>query len=666
MLFIVEPLSSKELLPRMGGSSAVWLTCLCFFQVVLLLGYSYAALLARLSSQRRASWLHIGALTLAVGWLVLLKPLGLTPKMLAEHGPAFSIFALLVQRIGLPFVLLSATSPLLQVRLAQQDQRPVRFGLFGLSNAASLLALLAYPTVIEPHLALSTQHTIWTAGFVLYALLCGWLTRSGLERSTVVLPELTMDAAIPHSSRGRAWLWLLLSAVGTLQLCAVTSHLTENVAALPLLWVVPLSIYLLTFVLAFDLPNIYRRESVLRFLVVLLAGLGYLLSKADVSLPLGVSLGFFLVAMFLACWFCHAELYQLRPARPAEATFFYLVLAGGGALGTAFSALLAPLLFNANYDLPVAFAATAAAAAIVTWNEGWSRRLLWMTSALLCLLLIGRLHAAYARDALFLTRNFYGSLRVKQTDLPTQAETSRLLLHGTIEHGMQWFAPAYRTEPLTYYGRDSGVGQAFALCCDHRPRSIGVIGLGAGTLAAYGRAGDTMRFYEINPAVTQIAKELFTYLRESKATLTIVDGDARRSLAQESRNQFDMLVVDAFSGDAIPVHLLTVEAVRIYEQHLQTDGVLAFHISNQYLDLAPVLAALATREGLRARVVNSPADSAKGIFAARWVLLGHPGAPLFDTPDGGPGEPLPPSSMPAWTDDYSSLMPIVRWGGGAR
>ncbi len=666
LLFSVEPLSSKELLPRMGGSSAVWLTCLCFFQVALLLGYGYAALLAAMRRQRLARWLQMVALAAAVCWSVSTAHPSAAPATHAGPSPAWTIFTLLTRRIGLPFLLLSATSPLLQVWLAQQDERSVRFGLFGLSNAASLLALLAYPTIVEPHLALSAQHAIWTGGFVVYALLCIWLAIGGLRKTAVMTLEVEQQAVAPRSSARRAGLWLLLSAAGALQLCAVTSHLTENVAALPLLWVVPLGVYLLSFVLAFDLPSLYRQEIVLRFLVVLLAGLGYLLSKTDVSLPLGVSVSFFLAALFLACWFCHAELYQLRPAQRNEATAFYLILAAGGALGTAFSALLAPLLFSANYDLPIAFAMTAAAAAVVTWHEGWSRRLLWLTSTVLCLVLLGRLHTAYARDALFRTRNFYGSLRVKQTDLPLQAERSRLLLHGTIEHGMQWFAPAYRTEPLTYYGRDSGVGRALALCCGDRQRSIGVIGLGAGTVAAYGRPGDTMRFYEINPAVEQIAKELFTYLRESKAAITIVDGDARQSLEREGSNKLDVLVVDAFSGDAIPVHLLTVEAVQLYRRHLRADGILAFHISNQYLDLAPVLAALAAREGLRARVIDSPAETAEGIFAARWVLLASPGASLFNTPDGGPGEPIQPASMPAWTDDYSSLMPIVRWSGNTR
>ena len=663
LLFSVEPLSSKELLAQMGGSSSVWLSCLCFFQIVLLAGYAYTVVLTGTTYQKAAKYGHVGLLVVAVGWSVLtLHGVSLVPDG-AETSPTKSIFKLLFLRLGLPFFVLSATSPLLQVWLA--GQRAVPFRLFALSNAGSLLALLAYPTLVEPLLTLSAQRAMWTAGFSGYALLCGWLTLDAL-RETRTGNAAASATNISAPDKKQVWMWFLLGTAGTLQLCAVTAHLTENVAALPLLWVIPLGVYLLSFVLAFEVPRLYRREVVLRFLVVLLASLGYLLSKTDVSLPLGLSVGIFLAEMFLACWFCHAELYALRPARSSTAARFYLVLAAGGAMGTALSVLVAPLVFDANYDLPLAFAFTACVAILLTWQEGWSRRLLWGTSAVLCLVLAFRLHAAFGRDSLLLTRNFYGSVRVKQSDLPAQAEGSRLLLHGTIEHGMQWFAPAFRTEPLTYYGRSSGVGMALSLCCKEMPRHIGVIGLGAGTLAAYGHPRDSIRFYEINPAMEQIAKELFTYERESRASITVVRGDARRSLERETGNDLDVLVVDAFSGDAIPVHLLTVEALRLYRRRLKPDGLLAFHISNQYVDLAPVLSALAHHEGLAGRVIDSGPDASKGIFAARWVLLAPSSAPIFASLHSGPGEALPASGLRPWTDDYSSLLPVMRWAGNGR
>ena len=663
LLFSVEPLSSKELLARMGGSSSVWLSCLCFFQSMLLVGYGYAVVLTGATAQRVAKWCHVTLLVLACGWsLSTLPGLPVGADEGASH-PTRTIFKLLFLRLGLPFFLLSATSPLLQVWLARKTA--VSFRLFALSNAGSLLALLAYPSLIEPHLTLDVQRSLWTAGFFLYAVLCGWLTLGTLKDHASA--DLTLGTGEPAAFEKRSHaLCFLLSVAGAIQLCAVTAHLTENVAALPLLWVVPLGAYLFSFVLAFEVPWLYRRDLVLRFVVVFLASLGYLLSKTDVSLPLGLSVGIFLTELFLACWFCHAEIYRLRPLRRAETARFYLVLSAGGATGTALSVLIAPLLFNANYDLPLAFACTAGVAMLVTWQEGWSRRLLWGTSAVLCLVLTTRLRSAYERDSLLLTRNFYGSVRVKHSDLPVQAEGSRLLLHGTIEHGMQWFAPGFRTEPLTYYGRTSGVGLALSRCCEGRPRHIGVIGLGAGTLAAYGRSGDSIRFYEINPAMEQIASELFTYERESKATVTVVSGDARRSLEGETGADLDVLVVDAFSGDAIPVHLLTVEALRLYRKRMKPDGILAFHISNQYVDLAPVLSALSRELGLQGRVIDSGADASKGIFAARWVLLAPASASVFAAPDGWLEKPLPTTELRAWTDDYSSLLPLMRWGGNGR
>ncbi len=672
LLFTVEPLSSKELLPALGGSSAVWLTCLCFFQIALVLGYAYAALLARTSHQVLAKGYHAVALMLSLCW-VLFTLHGPGAGLIGSgQNPTWTIFLLLTRRIGPPFLLLSATSPLLQSWLAQEETKTNRYRLFALSNAGSLLALISYPLLIEPQLALHTQRKLWATGFTLYALLSGcllWQFRRAKDANydrEVMVSASASPAAPERTSSLQVLSWFFLGAVGTVQLCAVSAHLTENIAALPLLWVLPLGVYLLSLILAFEAPALYNRAFVLRCLVVLLASLGYLLSKTDVSLPLGLGVGIFLVEMFFACWFCHAEVYRARPREAVDAVWFYLVLAIGGAVGTTVAAVGAPLLFNANYDLPLAFALTAAAALLVTWRNGWSQQLLWGTSTLLCLVLAARLNVAYTRQALFLTRNFYGSLRVKQSEVPVQAQSSRLLLHGTIEHGMQWFAPQFRTEPLTYYGRHSGVGLALALCCAQRPSAIGVIGLGAGTLAAYGHAGDTMRFYEINPAVEQIAKEFFTYLRESKAAITVVHGDARQSLEREPTHDFDLLVVDAFSGDAIPVHLLTLQAVQLYRRHLRADGILAVHISNQYLDLAPVLRSLAVHEGLMARVVDSPADSDSGIFAARWVLLASKHAAFDSLPDPVEGDSVSAQSALLWTDDYSSLLRIVRWGGTRR
>ncbi len=658
LLFAIEPMAAKQLLPALGGSSAVWITCLVFFQTALLLGYLYAHWLGRRTT-RAGVMLYIAVLVVAATALAFVTQPNLTSA--AEH-PLTAIFRALTLTIGLPFLLLASTSPLLQVWLARQEHRGVPWRLFALSNAGSLLALVLYPTAIEPHFSLMVQRKAWIWAFAAYALLCATIASLVRINDSGRGQKASTDAYHPQSGFRDKLLWFLLPAGAAMQLCAVTGHLSQNVAAIPLLWVLPLGVYLLTFIVAFETPGLYWRWLVVRLLVVLLAALAWMLSKTDVSVPIQISIGFFLAELFFACLFCHAETFALRPRNHSEATLFYLLIAAGGAAGTIFIGIFCPLLFDANYDVALAFLATAALALIVTWQNGWGQRLLWSVGTALLLALVIMLHIVYARSTLVEERNFYGALRVRESHVPPQAETVRTLLHGTIEHGTQWFAPQFRHNPTTYYATDSGVGLALGYCCDDRPRNIGVIGLGAGTLAAYGRPGDRMRFYEINPAIRPIAEHLFTYLRESGAQISFADGDARISLTHEAPQNFDVLVVDAFSGDAIPIHLLTTQAMAVYRRHLAPGGVLAFHVSNQYLDLPPEIAQVAAASGLEVRVVDTPAQEARGEYRATWVLvtdntafLAQPRVVTFARRiylRGGP---------PAWTDDYSSLLPILQW-----
>jgi hypothetical protein len=406
---------------------------------------------------------------------------------------------------------------------------------------------------------------------------------------------------------------------------------------------------------------------VTRLLIVLLAALAWILSKTDVTLPIQISIGFFLAELFFACLFCHVETYVLRPRDPAESTLFYLLIAAGGAAGTIFVGIICPLVFDANYDVALAFLTTAALALIVLWNHGWAQRLLWGAGTACLLALVVMLHIVYARSTLVEERNFYGALRVRESHVPPQAETVRTLLHGTIEHGTQWFAPQFRRNPTTYYATDSGVGLALRFCCDERngengARNIGVVGLGAGTLAAYGKPGDRMRFYEINPAIRPIAENLFTYLRESGAQISFADGDARISLVNEAPRNFDVLVIDAFSGDAIPIHLLTTQAMAVYRRHLATGGILAFHVSNQYLDLVPEVAALAAASGMEARLVDTPPQESRGEYRATWVLVTNNAEFLADPQIAAFARRIPARpGLRAWTDDYSSLLPLLQW-----
>ena len=658
LLFAVEPMAAKQLLPALGGSSAVWITCLVFFQVALLLGYLYAHGLGRMGAARQAVAVHLALLTAAVALLVLVRQPDLSGA--ASH-PQTAIFGVLTLTIGLPFLLLASTSPLLQLWLARAEDSGIPWKLFALSNAGSLLALVLYPTAIEPYFSLSVQREAWDIGFALYAVVCmtiAWQARR-LEGVTAVPAQ---GGGQQQSSPRAKLLWFLLPAGAAMQLCAVTSHLSRNIAAIPLLWVLPLGVYLLTFIVAFEAPPLRYRWIIARLLVVMLAALGWMLSKTDVTAPIQISIGFFLAELFFACLFCHVETYALRPAKRSESTLFYLMIAAGGAAGTFLVGIVFPLVFDANYDVALAFMATAALALIALWEKGWAQRLLWGTGTALLLALVTMLHIVYARDALVEERNFYGALRVKEGHAPPGAETVRTLLNGTIEHGTQWFAPQFRKNPTTYYATDSGVGLTLRFCCGGGARNIGVVGLGAGTVAAYGRPGDRMRFYEINPLVRPIAENLFTYLRESGAQISFADGDGRIALTHEAAQHFNVLVVDAFSGDAIPVHLLTTQAMAVYRRQMTPDGVLAFHVSNQYVDLVPEVAALAAEAGMESRVVDTPAEEGRGEYRATWVLVTNNAAFLAQPEVAALARTIRlKPGLRAWTDDYSSLLPLLQW-----
>jgi len=656
LLFLVEPMAAKQLLPALGGSAAVWITCLVFFQTALLLAYLYAHLLAK-----RSFWnIHFGLLLLATVsagvWCVRTVGMGS-----ASQHPVSAIFAALGISIGLPFLMLGATSPLLQVWLARLEVCGVPYRLFALSNLASLLALATYPTLIEPYFTLRAQRIGWCGGFLVFAVISAILafkTRS----ATYEAPITEDESGITPAPFTHKLLWVLLPMGAAMQLSAVTSYITQNIAAIPLLWILPLAVYLITLILAFEFPRLLPRGIVVRFLVVMLAGLGYALSQSEVSWPLRVSLPLFLMEVFAACLFCHSEAYALRPRRTSESTLFYLFFAAGGALGSFLIGIASPLIFRFNYDLALSFFVTALLAFAVTWSSGWPQRMLWATASALMLALVVMLHIAFLRNTPIAVRNFYGSLRVRESFSTHPGALTRTLTNGTIQHGSQIFTDELRKTPTTYYAQDSGVGLAMRFCCQGRARNVGVVGLGVGTVAAYGRTGDRIQFYEINPAVAPIAQNAFTYLRESGAQINIVEGDARTSLQQEPPQKFDVLVVDAFSGDAIPLHLLTAEAVQLYKRHLAPGGILAFHISNGHVDLEPATVLLARAAGMQIRRVSNLPNDELGEFPATWMLLTE-NADFFAQPEVARAarEPLLSKQYRLWTDDYSSLLPVLHW-----
>ncbi len=659
LLFLVEPMAAKQLLPVFGGSAAVWITCLVFFQAALLCGYLYAHLLAR-----RPQWvlLHCGMMVLAAAFAVAWAVGWSGVAGAGAAAPLRGILTSLAVWVGVPFVMLGSTSPLLQGWMARVGAVPYR--LFALSNLASLLALVAYPVVIEPYVALRMQRLIWSFGVVLFAVLSGAVAWGARSWSGAALPVAAEVEAAASSWRNRL-MWLLLPMVGAMQLSAVTEHLTVNVAAIPLLWILPLAVYLATFVVAFQAGWTLPRTVLRGLLAVMLVSLGEFAVHTEMALPIGLGIGLFLLELAVACLFCHGALYGLRPRRAREVTAYYLTIAAGGAIGAFLVGIVAPLVFRADYDLSITLALTGVLVLAACWRDGLQQRMLWAAVAVLLVVYFSPLRSAYRQRAMYRTRNFYGGLRVTRSITNGGADDGsemRTLWHGTVAHGSQIFSPELQRVPTTYYARDSGIGLALRLCCGERPRRIGVVGLGAGTLAAYGRPGDWMRFYEINPAVRPIAQDYFTYLRDSQATITFAEGDARASLGAEAAQGFDVLAIDAFSGDAIPLHLLTVEAMEVYRRHLAPGGVLAFHVSNRYVDLEPELAALALRAGMEARGVTNKEDDRVDESAATWVLLTADGA-LLRTPElAAMGHELPRrAAVKVWTDDYSSLLPLIRW-----
>src|SRR6266446_2014795 len=520
LLFLIEPLFAKLILPRFGGAAAVWAACLVFFQCALQLGYLYADLTSRRLTPARQAQLHIALLLLSLLFLPI------APRFSESHragsDPASTILILLSVSIGLPFVLLSATSPLAQIWYARGSAQREPYHLFALSNLASLLALLSYPLLIEPHVAAHKQAALWSALFAAFVVLCAaaaWLARAGTGQPIAAEAEQSETGGAP-TLRDKL-LWLCLSACSSMLLLSITNKLLEDVAPVPLLWVLPLALYLLTFALAFSRRVYYWRGVSVRFLAVALGSLGYAIYEPMYTESVQVSVPVFCIALFLCCWFCHGELALRRPAA-SYITTFYLMISLGGALGAIFVGLAAPHLFTAIYELPLALIFTALLAVAALWPQGWLIRLFWIATAASMVLVLARNVRDFDKDTIVRARSFYGALRVREFRNWLK-EPYRTLYNGKIEHGAQYVNPPSSLLPTTYYGPDSGVGLALAHCCPNTKR-VGAIGLGAGTLAAYGKTSDYFRFYEINPQVIQIAKTYFSYLRDSPARIDVVLG----------------------------------------------------------------------------------------------------------------------------------------------
>jgi SAM-dependent methyltransferase len=666
LLFQVQPMIGKMLLPWFGGSAAVWSTCLLFFQVLLLLGYLYAHWTSRFLAPKNQALLHIALLTSSLAVLPITPSAAWKPT--GGEDPTLLIIGLMALTVGLPYFLLSTTGPLLQAWFAREKSGTVPYRLFALSNFGSMLGLLSYPAIFEPGLTIPGMSFAWSAAYVAFTLLCVMLAWREIRAHRSVLVHADTKSHARPTARTLA-VWATLAACPTILLMAVTSHLTQNVAPVPFLWVLPLALYLMSFILCFEGGNWYRRAWYLPLFILWLGVMNYDLVERIAVHGVWIPVALYCSGLFVSCMLSHGELARMKP-HPEHLTSFYLMIALGGAIGGTFVAVVAPRLFNSNYELPVAAIATALVIATLVRREsdkpraGMPGQRLWPQAMAVVVGLISILVtvgiAKQNSTHRVLARNFYGTLSVADTSGGQGLE--RQLIHGAILHGSQYMDGEQRRWPTTYYGDNGGAGMAvLATRKDGQPQRIGVIGLGAGTMAAYGRAGDYYRFYEINPLVVQLARSEFTFLSDSPAMVETALGDARLSLEREPSHQFDVLIVDAFSGDAIPVHLLTREAFAVYFRHMKPDGVLAVHISNRNLDLAPVVKHASNHYGKEARLVDANKDESRGLAGSAWILISDR-ADVFESEELKDNVIAvePKSAIRPWTDDYSSIYTILK------
>jgi len=693
LVFLLEPMVGKMLLPLLGGAAAVWLVTLVFFQAVLLGGYAFAHVSIRLLGLRRQTVVQL---------LLVLAPLPLLPVALPAHAsppagsPTLWLLGLLAVTAGLPFFVVTTASPVLQRWFSATGDPSAAdpYFLYAAGNAGSLLALLAYPFVIEPRLTLAAQAKLWAAGYGLFVVLLGLAGRRVLAADAIaVVRAAPTSPALSWRTRAR---WIAMAAVPSSLMLGTTSYLSTDIASVPLLWIAPLALYLLSFVVAFARrqPVSLRTTSVLAAVAALAAAASIL---RVVPLPVPALVGVHAASLFLLALLVHRRLAEERPAAD-RLTEFYLLLSLGGVLGGIFNALLAPRLFSTILEyplvlalalllrpgrgtrlraLPVALLPTVAVlvaigilssaglagatAVRLTLGAGIAALLVFLgrrtqlavgLGALLLLLTL-------AQTSLHTERTFYGVLRVVQGP-----RHQHVFVHGTTIHGIESFAPGRLDVPLSYYSRGGPIGQVFTEL-GPRLHSVGAVGLGSGALAAYGRPGERYTFYELDPAVARIASNprWFTYLRDSRAAVRIVVGDGRLRLAAAPAHAYDLLVLDAFSSDSVPVHLLTREAVELYLSKLRPDGLVAFHVTNRYLDLEPVLAGVARSLGLVGLTEMHRASAAEeraGVRSSHWIVVARTrGAlgPLVSDPRWRPLASRP--GLPVWTDQFSNILDVV-------
>ncbi|MCE3000379.1 MAG: fused MFS/spermidine synthase [Betaproteobacteria bacterium] len=665
LLFLVQPIMAKQILPWFGGSAAVWTTCLMFFQLVLLFGYAYADWTIRFLKPRPQVILHVVLLVLSLASLPIIAGSGWKPQ--GDEDPTWLILGLLAATIGLPYFLLSTTGPLLQAWFARSfPQAKNVYRLFALSNAASLVALVAYPFVVEPYITTREQSLGWSVGYGLFALLCAVSALFSLRPAHAALSDTNTAAAAtpvtgPAPRAADYLLWLVLAAMGSFMLIAVTNHITHDVASVPFLWILPLTLYLLSFVLCFEGRNWYQRKLFFGPLLVIVGAMAWGLHTDGGVMDIKQAIPLFAAGLFVMCMFFHGELAALKPA-PRHLTGYYLMISLGGAIGGLLVGFVSPKLFNTYYEFGFGLVFTLLLAAYVSRRNPLLVPVLALVAAGFSVYQVHTYITMLSSDARVMSRNFYGTLRVKDFGDENSQSGARRLMHGVIMHGEQFLAPNRRMEATTYYGRESGIGRIIELKNEgSKEVRVGVVGLGAGTLAVYGRPGDTYRFYEINPQVIDVAMKEFTYLTKTPARIENLLGDARLTMERESPQRYDVLAIDAFSSDSIPTHLMTYEAMGVYLKHIKPDGVIAFHVTNRFLNLPPVVKRIADEYGLHTVMVSHDPDDASDLARTDWILVSRDPKALADKRITGPSEPI--GEIPGlrlWTDSFNNLFKILK------
>ncbi len=644
LLFQIQPMIGKMILPWFGGSAAVWTASLLFFQLALLAGYAYAHASLRWLRPRAQIAVHCGLLIASC----LVLPIGPAASWRpTEPGdPTLRILALLGATIGPPYVVLASTTPLVQAWFTRRTGAVLPYRLFALSNFGSLVALIGYPTLVEPFLAVPQQAAVWSVGYLGFVVACGL---SALASTRAGAP--TIEAPVTRPRASQIALWVMLAACPSALLVAITNHISQNIAAIPLLWVVPLALYLASFIAVFESDRVYRRRLFIPIMAISLFVMARLLYPHDGKLDFRWAIPGYAIGLFACCMVCHGELARRRPAA-GDSSVFYLALAFGGALGGGFVAVIAPRVFDTYSELPLALVTCGVLATIALWTVPRTRIPLAGGTMLLACYLIGAEldQAAYFT---FRGRNFYGLTQV-QDDPPNTRNPKRSLVNGMISHGTQLLDPARRCMPTSYFGESSGIGRAIGVLQARGPISFGILGLGAGVLASYGRPGDHTHVFEINPLDEEVARAYFTFLGCPGDT-TVSLGDGRLALETLPPQHYDLLAIDAFAGDSIPMHLLTREAFAVYFRHLTPNGVLALQISNDFVGLEPICARAAALFGKRAILVYDRGSRATSTWPTKWVLVTSDPTFVIDA-----AQSLVSDGGRAWTDDYSNMLEVLK------